>query len=358
VRTKPEHRARNAASPSPSASDHRLTRTRKGVSAPLSRILVLLIVLSFHASCTDKGIVTDAERAAVHQYSRYTFDPASSLVSRITDAPDFVLSYLREMDSREDYHSYKPDRRELRRIRQSLAALPPLTASVLRERLLGMYFIRNFMGGGLTDWVVDSSGGMYVFMVFNPESLRKSISSWLTYRENSCFKDDGSDTIITVSGGKRYSGFTYVLLHESTHAVDYVTHVTPYVEEGLRKTGHPRSTPFIDGIWKELRKPLERYDFPLRSSLTFYGLKDPAIPLSRAPELYRGLEQTPFASLYGSMSWAEDIAEFVFFHHLTRKLGQPYVIRVSRKGKLLYTRQPMNSPLLIERAATIQHFYR
>jgi len=262
------------------------------------------------------------------------------------------------MDSREDYHSYKPNRREVRRIRQALAALPPLTRSVLRERLLGLYFIRNFMGGGLTDWVVDSSGGMYVFMVFNPESLRKSISSWLTYRENSCFKDDGSNTTITVSGGKKYSGFTYVLLHESTHAVDYVTHVTPYVEEGLRRTGHPRSTPFTDGVWNVLRKPLKQYDFPLRSSLTFYGLKEPEIPLSRSLEVYRGLEQTPFASLYGSMSWAEDIAEFVFFYHLTRKLGQPYMIRVSRKGKLLYAREPMRSPLLIKRAATIQHFYR
>jgi len=95
MKTKPEHRTRNSAFPSPASSCRCFKRPNKPLSAPLSCILALLFVLSFYLSCADKGIVTVAERAAVHQYSQYTFDPASSLVSRISDAPDFVLSYLR-----------------------------------------------------------------------------------------------------------------------------------------------------------------------------------------------------------------------------------------------------------------------
>jgi hypothetical protein len=295
-----------------------------------------------------------------HQFKNYTFDPESNLISRVTEAPVFVLTHLRELDNRQDYTSYIPDKRETRIIQHYLNLLPELTTDVLSERLLGIYFINNLLGSGLTDWVINGKGDFYIFMVFNPETLKSNISKWLTYRENSCFLRDNRDISISLNCGRRFNGFLYVLLHESTHAVDYVKNITPYVEEGLKRMGQYRgeSTMFTRGIWKEISLPENSYEFSHRKSITFYGVKGPKINISDSIEVYRELSKTPFVSLYGSTSWAEDIAEFIFFYHLTEKLKEPYSINIYNKKRLIFTLEPMKSPLVSKRILSIGKFYK
>ena len=312
-------------------------------------------------SCTrvTRDIHESSHIMPIHRFKNYSYNPASTLISRITVAPAFVLKHLRELDSRDSYTSYTPGKSEIAIIRQYLNLLPELTKTVLRERLIAIYFINNFHGSGLTDWVLDETGTFYTFMVFNPETLKYNISQWLTYRENSCFKKDSSDLSVSVDCGTRFSGFLYALLHESTHAVDYVKNITPYVEESLKRVGPYRgeSTRFTRGIWKEINKPEISYEFSPRKSLTFYEFKGPRTNISESIETYRKLAKTPFVSLYGSISWTEDIAEFVFFYHLTEKLRESYRIDIRNRKRLIFSLEPMKSPLVIKRIPSIEDFY-
>ena len=56
------------------------------------------------------------------------------------------------------------------------------------------------------------------------------------------------------------------------------------------------------------------------------------LSLSKAAAIYAGLTTTPFVSLYGSLNWAEDFAEYATWSHFTTELQQPYRIVLSRKG--------------------------
>jgi hypothetical protein len=324
--------------------------------------LMTLIMSLQILSCTrsTREIHESTHTMPIHQFKNYSFNPASTLISRVTEAPVFVLKHLRELDSRESYTSYIPGKREIEIIRQYLNLLPELSKAVLRERLIAIYFINNFHGSGLTDWVIDEKGEFYTYMVFNPDTFKYNISKWLTYRENSCYKRDSRDISISVDCGTRFNGFLYALLHESTHAVDYVKNITPYVEESLKRIGQYRgeSTLFTRGTWKEINKPENSYEFPPRESITFYEFKGPRINISESIGTYRKLLKTPFVSLYGSLSWAEDIAEFVFFHHLTEKLKEPYRINIRNKKGPNFSLEPMKSPLVIKRIPSISDFYK
>jgi len=82
-----------------------------------------------------------------------------------------------------------------------------------------------------------------------------------------------------------------------------------------------------------------------------------ALPIAQADALYAGLRATPFASVYGSADWYDDLAELVALHHWTQVLRQPFRL-VVRDGEALVTSyEPMKSPQA--RAFThVERFYR
>lgn len=290
----------------------------------------------------------------------YSFDKTSSVVSRIQPAPDFVVSYLQQMDKATDYSSYVPTEAELRMIEGYLTNLPQVTREVLRERLVAIYFIQNFRGAGLTDFVLDDAQGLYVIMVFNPDTLKMDLSQWLTFRESSCFLWSMSGEQLEINAGTGYTGFLYALVHESAHAVDYVKAYTPYPERSISiLQGNTRkTTPFVARIWNDLYTPAPQYDFPGRKAVAFYGLRLPELSIADAGRIYELLSDTPFVSLYGSTSWAEDFADTVMFYHLTQKLGQPYEIRFTNSVGELKTFRPLESKLVRERFQHIQGLYQ
>ena len=59
------------------------------------------------------------------------------------------------------------------------------------------------------------------------------------------------------------------------------------------------------------------------------------IPLADAPRVYDALQKTPFVSLYGSLNWTDDLAEYVAAYHLTEVLKQPYRIVIREDDRAL-----------------------
>ena len=82
------------------------------------------------------------------------------------------------------------------------------------------------------------------------------------------------------------------------------------------------------------------------------------LPIDRAESVYEALRRTPFASLYGSSNWHDDLAEYVTWYHLTQKLGQPYRIVIRDAGKETFAYEPMKSPIVRNRFDQMDTFYR
>jgi hypothetical protein len=294
----------------------------------------------------------------VHCHKNYHFDPRSPLESRISLPPSFVLDYLKKLDSRPDYEGYLPSLPEQLALQQAFNNLPSLNRSVCEKRLLGIYFINNFTGNGLSEWVTDGKGNIYAVMVLNSSVLRMTISELLTAKEKTCFINDDPAIDIRINTGSRFSGLSYILLHESTHVVDYVQAITPYVDNSSRDhfKKRPSSTIFTQAIWAAYDKPSMALYFT--GNVFFYGIKAPQLHISHAADVYKELGTSPFPSLYASQSWAEDLAELLTFYHLTAVMQQPYIIEVLKNSRIIFSIRPMDGLLIQKRVPYLKLFYR
>ena len=326
-------------------------------------LLFLIVSLPFvtYAGTKEENFKKRVLAIPAKNFESYTFSPKTPLISRIESAPSFVLAYLRNMDNRPDYLSYTPSEEERSLIQEYILKLPPVHKNVLKKRLIAIYFVNGFLGSGMADYVISKNSDIYTILVFNPLLLSTKISKWFTYRENTCFISSSSEYKIQIDCGKEFTGLMYGLLHETSHILDYILQYTPYTEPELTKINgfKVKASAFVQGIWDGYRKPSKKYAFTNRENVTFYGLGGgPKINVTDAVMLYKQLAKTPFVSLYGSLSWAEDFAELITFYHLTEKLHQPYEIKCYEKGKLVYSYSPMNSLKVQQRLHTIKNIYR
>jgi hypothetical protein len=196
-------------------------------------------------------------------------------------------------------------------------------------------------------------------MVFNRKSLHLTISELLTWKENSAFKSDGGKASVTVVCGGKENAFLYILLHESLHAYDYIERITPYVDEGYRShfnlSGNP--TAFTRDVWAGYKSPAS--PAPAPGTLHFYTDDEAKmVPLSEAPALYKKLQESPFVSLYSTLSWAEDFAELGAFYHLTQVLKLPYTIIIHDSGGSVKSYSPMSFPRAAARLSFFRELYK
>lgn len=268
--------------------------------------------------------------------SFYGADLSLPLESRLGLMPGRVLELYRRMDGRADYAAYMPTAGEKALFMEYLRLMPPAVERLFRERCAGLYFVTNFTGNGITSWALDEKGKMYFTMALNPAAFTRSLSETLTERESSCFiPEEGWE--VAVDAGTEYKGLAYSVFHEASHAVDYIIGITPLVDPGVPEASRVkgRLKAEFETIWAEHDRPRPEYDYKLRDRLTFYGFGGgPRIAFRNAARVYDGLRGSPFISLYGSRSWAEDFAELTAFHLITKKLRQPYSISVFRGGIL------------------------
>ena len=318
-------------------------------------ILLTINSILILAGCNDTSL-KGGEPDPIHRLSSYTYSSSAPLSSRVTEAPIQVMEHLRKLDDRPDYASWIPDEKERVRINRALSDLPSAIKHTLSDRTIGIYFVKDFLTYGLTEWIVDEEGKMYIFMVFAKRALSGTAGDIITDRENTTFVDDGSGCTLKHLLEPEVDGFYYILLHESIHAFDYVKKVTPWVEPALKEPERsPDSNPFTRGIWKEYRKTVKTYSF--RENLRFYGFGKGAFSqYGKATEIYEGLSDSPFASLYGSVSWAEDLAELGALYHITHRLSRNYIITVTC-GKNTQTFYPMKNKSTRDRFQQMSLFY-
>lgn len=256
--------------------------------------------------------------------------------------PPWLLKGWSDYDETTAYAAYEPSAEETRVLSAAFAGLPMPMRKVLDERLIGVYFIKGLKGNGATTWVLDASSRTFVYIILNPAGFSQTLSELMTERDRTLFK--GPADLTVEAGGRK--GILYTVAHESAHAVDYVISATPFTDPELYKLRH--STTSIAGgwdAWVEYWKPKPAADYPLRSKLHFYGFGAPELEPAQSAELCAQWAASPFASFYGSRSWAEDFAELFVLRHLTQDLKLPLRRRCGGK-----TYSPWDHPKVRARA--------
>jgi hypothetical protein len=315
---------------------------RSNQASRLIRLAVLAGLAISALSCANhrrEPSLADIKKMPYKQASAYGADIAATLAKsvpqRIGDAPIVLLEYLRQSDGNPGYASYSPSSAERALFAEYFALLPQRFREAMSLRLLGVYFITGFAGGGMSDYVFSSDGSMELILVLNPKTLSMSLADWIDYRDNSAYADDGKslELVSSCPGGEKYRGLIHTLSHEAAHIFDYVNGITPYVEPHLARGPEAAADKdFTTSVWKSYAQPLPAYSIPEREKLAPYGL-GAALPLSTALAQYAALAKTPFYSLYGSASWSEDFAEAAAWTHLREKLGIRYEVALRKSGR-------------------------
>ena len=99
-------------------------------------------------------------------------------------------SQQQEMDNVSIYSSYKLNNNERQLFLEYYDLLPLKHKETIAEKVIGIYFVNNFLGGGMTLPIFDNNGNMYIALFFNPEILSKSLSEWINFRDNSAFTNN------------------------------------------------------------------------------------------------------------------------------------------------------------------------
>ena len=93
------------------------------------KIIILVFIVITILSCADKSTKTSyreiMEQLPVFHLSNYPyFNPKSTLVNKIVDPPDFILSYLKAIDGVDNYQAYIPTYSEITLCAEYLEKLP------------------------------------------------------------------------------------------------------------------------------------------------------------------------------------------------------------------------------------------
>ena len=235
------------------------------------------------------------------------------------------------------------------------AALPPLHRRVLSERLRSVSFLDGMPNTALTSPVNPDEPYRLYHITIRAAILREDVSEWLTWKERTCFETAGSPLSVAVEAGK-LDAILYVLLHEATHVVDDCLRITPARPSGDRPAGGAPASAFTQGVWSGSTTPSPRYRDSLLERVR-YRSGGQTFAIDQADSVYASLRRTPFVSLYGSINWYDDLAEYVTLYHLTEVLGQPCRIVIRKEGKEAFTYEPLKSALVRGRVGQMKRFY-
>ena len=279
---------------------------------------------------------------------RFGLDPRSSLESRVRATPASVLEMFAEPGVPAPVPHTLTDA-ERRQLAAALDALPPLHRRVLRERLRSLSFLDGMPNTALTSTVNPGDEYPLFDITLRASVFGQTTSEWLTEKERSCFDAAGSALQVSIEAGAT-PAIVYALIHEATHVVDMSVHITPPPPPKGEPPASGDSKPFTRGVWADRATPAARYRDPRLESVRFRdGGK--VLPIGDAIGIYEALGRTPFASLYGSRGWADDLAEYVALYELTRELEQPYRIVIRSGAATVFAYEPMKSDRVLERAS-------
>lgn len=239
--------------------------------------------------------------------------------------------------------------------RQKLAAafelLAPLHRGVVHEHLRAIYVgddtagLRNANAVTMYDPLAEEPTFR---LVIHARVFEETLSELATRKEEQLFDAAGSSLSVTVIAGSM-DALAFVLLHEATHMADIALGFSQEVVPDRRSEAS-----FLREAWESALVPSAAYSGEtLEASFWRTGQR---LAIEKALALYEELGRTPFVSVYGSRSIAEDFAELVAWWQMTEIHGQPYRIEVREGSRVIQSYEPMKSALVRSRLSGLARF--
>ncbi len=267
-----------------------------------------------------------------------------NLEDRLHAAPQPLLDYL-HLDNRLNGYDTRPqaavaDDSFRQDVRQALAELPGPVQAAVKEKLIGIFFVRNLGTTGYTEAVADPQGKPAAgFVVLDVESLRRTANAWATFRENTVFQNDGEGrlrvTLEEAPNDNAKNAIQFILLHEFGHLVSIGERFHP---DWLDKTKTEGTYLFYPLSWRKAKDgsnvSLFENVFPERRDVRFYG--EPRLKSSQMEGVYRSLAMTNFVSLYGATSPFEDFAESFALYVHSAWMKKPYRVEITQSGNRVF----------------------
>lgn len=306
------------------------------------RILLISFVLAW-GICASQSALSHTDASL----SRRPFDTAVPLVDRTGPAPRAFFDML----GLKSAHSHVLTENDRDKLAFALAQLTPLQQRILTGHLRSISFVEGMPNNALTYQDARSNNALKLYdITIRAGVLNETVSQLVTNKENSCFDSSGSTMKVSIDAGQM-NALVYILLHEATHVVDGVLNFTP-------DTGKvdPEALPLTAAIWQDRVHAKPAYRDPILDA-TCWHVAGKKIPIADAIGVYKAFEKTPFASLYGSNNWHDDVAELVAWHDMTAMLHQPYAIQIIKAGKVVFSYAPMKSTLVQRRFRYLDMFY-
>ena len=274
----------------------------------------------------------------------------SHLAHRVDVAPNSVFTMFRNAGMDPTNHALSAVERT--KVENAFAHLPPLHRRILAKHLRSISFMDNMPNTALTSPIESKDSTKIFNITFRAGILTETISDWATKKENVCYSQSNKQGFEVIIEAGNLDAFLYVLLHEATHVVDAVLELTPHPSDREAIVEH---TSYTKNTWQKMNKPEIVFVDSLLEKTLFRG--GSAVDISLAPEIYRRIHNTPFASLYSMASWFEDLAELESIYHLTNKMKQPFCVRVKQNNITLVTYEPMKNKRVRNRIKQLNIFY-
>jgi len=285
---------------------------------------------------------------------KYGLDPSKPLTGRIVNTPPELIQKFRDAGMSPTLH--RLSKADSFKVVRAFKMLPPLHARILKDHLLGISFLDNMPNTALTTTMNNDSQFPVFTIIFRAEILKQDVSQWLTWKEMSYFDKHSPNLQLSVDAG-RLDAITYVLLHEATHVVDGSLDLLAMNKtRGTFDRKADLKQNFTQGIWTDRTQLNANFADTLTWQSRFRGGAR-LLPMHLAREIYESAAKKPFASLYATSSWHEDLAEYLCITHFTKKLKQPFKITIQDKGKEIFSYEPIKSTAVSSRIPLMQYFY-
>ena len=335
----------------------------------ITLLLSWTIAAGFPSFAADQDrLIKELQQHGARSPSTWSGLPGKDARERVRPAPDIVIDYLRKDNALNGYkerpRQAKVDPSFLEDIHAAIDELPQMARKHMEEHVIAVFLVQDLGTTGFGELLREFDQNRLGFIVLDVDFLNKKANEWISWRENSPFRDKGVYTVEAEIERKehdsRKSAIQYILLHELGHLVGVAKGAHPNWFAG----GDPRAWPFAGLSWLTHKTALNgesRYDdfFRTRKALKFYAFQNAALSSEAIGETFTALSGTDFVSLYAATNMYDDFAETyaMYVHVILQK--KPWRVRVVRDGKMVTEmREPILNPRLIRKKEYMQELFK
>jgi len=319
-------------------------------------VLFSLVILLYPSCQSRKAILKEKwEKNPTLRITYWTGEwKKAPFHRRIKQAPPELIEKIRIENEIEGFDEkpvpVKPPQELFMAMSTIKESMPENLKTMLEERLIGVFAVKELGGTGYADVVYDRDGQeTYGLIVLDADLLMKrKANEWATWKENSIFKPKSSGGIKlkaiieeeknnTVENAVRF-----ILLHEIGHILGIVSKSHSSWIDWIVNKKINMDYPFQRLSWKIThdKKIISFFEdnFPERKNIKVYSFEKAKLTNQQILSAYNHLvSHTNFPSLYAGQSLWEDFAESftIYFHVVIDKRPWQIVIEQEEQPQVL-----------------------